>query len=305
MEERPDARNPRRPARTRRPRYRSQWHRFWKLYGPTVEFLLICLVLLTVLVFIGVKLVNLISDAVKPEETTATTVSTEASTEGETEPETEAPTEETIRKPVGGVIYLTFDDGPGKDTPRLLEILDKYDAKATFFLVNTGYASTIGQIAEAGHTLAMHTATHDFAEVYASEDAYFADLYKIQSVIEKYSGQKPKLLRFPGGSSNQVSRQYCKGIMTELTQRVEEMGYTYFDWNVDSDDAGSARTPTEVYLNVTNGCANRTSSVVLLHDIHTYTVDAIEYILMWGTNNGYTFEALTADSPTCHHGVNN
>ena len=206
--------------------------------------------------------------------------------------------------PVGGVIYLTFDDGPSRHTARLLDILSKYNAKASFFVVNTGYISTISRIASEGHTVAMHSATHDFQEIYASEEAFFADLEKIQSIIQDYTGRKTMLMRFPGGSSNRVSR-FNEGIMTRLTQLVEEQGYTYFDWNVDSDDAGSASTATQVYNNVVSAVAKRKSSVVLLHDIKSYTVDAIEDIIVWGQKNGYTFKAITESSPTCHHNVKN
>ena len=93
--------------------------------------------------------------------------------------------------------------------------------------------------------------------------------------------------------------------MTDLTQMVEDKGYTYFDWNVDSDDAGSAHTATTVYNNVVTGCAERKTSVVLMHDIKSYTVDAIEDIIKWGLDNGYTFKVLTASSPTFHHRVQN
>ena len=294
-------------VRHRRRKHRSKWQRFWKRYGPTVEFLAICAVVVTVLVFGAVKVVGLVTGE-KPVEpqlsTEPATVPTEEPTTLPTEPPTEPPTTAPT-EPKTGVIYQTFDDGPGSQTPRLLEILEKYDAKATFFVVDTYYASTITQIAEAGHTLAMHTATHEFADVYASEENYFADLYAIQSVIEEYSGQKPNLIRFPGGSGNTISRRYNEGIMTRLTQQVEEQGFVYFDWSVDSNDAGGAKTAAEVSQNVIAGCTGKKAPVVLLHDIHTYTVDAVEDILIWGIENGYTFEGLTADSPTYHHKVNN
>ena len=218
---------------------------------------------------------------------------------------TKATTGKVDIKGIGGVIYLTFDDGPSVYTPRLLDILKKHDVQATFFVVNTGKIDTITRIASEGHVVAMHSATHDFAEIYASEEAYFKDLKKIQSQIEKYCGYKSTLLRFPGGGSNTVSKRYNEGIMTRLTEQLEKKGYTYFDWNVDSDDAGSARTATTVYNNVVRGCATRKTSVVLMHDIKNYTVDAIEDIILWGKDNGYTFKVLTASSPTFHHRVNN
>lgn len=223
-----------------------------------------------------------------------------------TEPPTEEPVEVRVDppNPVGGVIYLTFDDGPSRHTARLLDILAKYNAKASFFVVNTAYISTVSRIASEGHTVAIHSATHDFQEIYASEEAYFSDLEKMQSIVESHTGSKPMFLRFPGGSSNTVSR-FNPGIMTRLTELVEEEGYTYFDWNVDSQDAGGARTSLRVYNNVVSAVATRRSSVVLLHDIKSYTVDTIEDILIWGLANGYTFEALTESSPTCHHSINN
>lgn len=206
--------------------------------------------------------------------------------------------------PVGGVIYLTFDDGPGRHTGRLLDILAKYNVKASFFIVNNGYYSTLTRMANEGHTVAIHSATHDFYEIYASEEAYFADLEKMQSIIATHTGTTPMLLRFPGGSSNTISR-FNPGIMTRLSKLVEEKGYTYFDWNVDSRDAGGVSTATGVFNNVVSAVAKKSTSVVLMHDIKGYTVDAVEDIIIWGLENGYTFQALTASSPTCHHGIAN
>ena len=113
------------------------------------------------------------------------------------------------------------------------------------------------------------------------------------------------LTRFPGGSSNTISRDYNKGIMSRLTKTLTEMGYTYFDWNVDSDDAGRARSAEEVFENITKGALYYKNSVVLQHDTKGYSIDAIERLIVWGLVNGYTFQPLTAESPTCHHPVLN
>ncbi len=201
-------------------------------------------------------------------------------------------------------IYLTFDDGPGSETPRLLDILKKYNVPATFFVVNTRYISTVERAAQEGHTIALHTNTHRFKEIYASEEAYFADLETLQNTVKQYTGQTPMLMRFPGGSSNTIS-SFNEGIMSRLTKLVEEKGYAYFDWNVDSKDAGGAKTPQQVYDNVISRVPKHTESVVLMHDIKTYTIDAVEKIIVWGLDNGYTFRALTKDGPGCHHRVNN
>lgn len=206
--------------------------------------------------------------------------------------------------PNGKVIYLTFDDGPSAHTPELLDILKKYHVKATFFVVNTKYAGTIKRIAQEGHSIGIHTATHNFDKIYASENAYFADLETIQSVITSQTGSSTSLLRFPGGSSNTVSR-FNPGIMTELTQRVQELGFRYFDWNVDSRDAGGAKTATQVYRNVTNGVSKRQISVVLQHDTKGFSVNAVEAIIVWGLKNGYQFLPLDTSSPVCEHKVRN
>ena len=206
--------------------------------------------------------------------------------------------------PNGKVIYLTFDDGPSQYTPELLDILDKYGVKATFFVVKTPYVRYVKDIVERGHSIAVHSETHDFAKIYASEEAFFKDLTAMRDLIYQYTGVYTNLIRFPGGSSNTISK-FNPGIMSRLTKAVEDMGYHYFDWNVDSDDAGGTRTTEGVVKNVINGCRNRKVSVVLQHDIKGYSVDAVEEIIIWGLENGYTFLPLDETSPGCHHGVLN
>lgn len=201
-------------------------------------------------------------------------------------------------------VYLTFDDGPGGYTEKILDILDKYGVKATFFVVKTGYPHLLTRMANSGHTVAIHSMTHNYNKIYASEDAFFEDMYAEQAHIAAYTGITTTLLRFPGGSSNMVSR-FNPGIMTRLSQKLTEMGYTYFDWNVDSKDAGGAKTPDEVYRNVIGGISTRRTSVVLMHDIHWTTLNALERIIKWGLANDCSFYALTASSPTMHHGINN
>ena len=205
------------------------------------------------------------------------------------------------------VVYLTFDDGPGAHTQQLLDILDKYNVKVTFFVtnVNNGYENMIAKEAAAGHTVAIHSASHDYKKIYSSVDAYFADLNEMSDIIYAQTGQRPKLIRFPGGSSNTVSLKYCSGIMTTLTRAVTDQGYKYFDWNVSSGDAGGTTSTEEVYQNVVNGMKSHNVSVVLQHDIKGFSVNAVERIIQWGLANGYTFLPLTTSTEDVHHGVNN
>lgn len=202
------------------------------------------------------------------------------------------------------VIYLTFDDGPSANTARLLDVLAKYNVKATFFVVNTGYTDILSRMAAEGHSIGIHSATHDYDKIYDSEDAFFADLYQMQDIIAAKAGVTTTLMRFPGGSSNTVS-SFNPGIMTRLTEEVERRGFQYFDWNVSSGDAGEVYTADEVFANVVQGCCGRSISVVLQHDSKDFSVDAVEKIIQWGLDNGFTFAPLTPGSYGSHHGVNN
>jgi peptidoglycan/xylan/chitin deacetylase (PgdA/CDA1 family) len=197
--------------------------------------------------------------------------------------------------PNGKVIYLTFDDGPSQYTERLLKVLAKYNVKATFFVSAQfpGYLHLLDDIVNDGHQIALHTATHNYSQIYKDADAYFADLEKIQQIVYDRTGVNTMLMRFPGGSNNTVG----KISMYTLTKMVKQKGFVYFDWNVDSRDAGGAGSAAAVYNNVVNGCRNNKNSIVLMHDIKKYTVDAIEDILKWGIANGYTFATLSESSP--------
>ncbi|MGI6116826.1 MAG: immunoglobulin-like domain-containing protein [Bilifractor sp.] len=205
------------------------------------------------------------------------------------------------------VVYLTFDDGPGKYTQQLLDILAKYNAHATFFVTNQfpDYQGLIAQEAAAGHAIGVHTYSHDYASIYTNTDAYWNDFSRMEDVIRAQTGSTTNLMRFPGGSSNAVSRKYSSGIMTALVSQANEKGYTYFDWNVESGDAeGNPQTET-IAQKIIQGIQSRRTPVILCHDIHPETVQAMETVLQWGTQNGYTFAALNANSYPAHHSVNN
>lgn len=204
------------------------------------------------------------------------------------------------------VVYLTFDDGPGPYTGDLLWTLYQYNVKATFFVTgaNPENYDDIGLAASLGHSIGLHTYSHVYESIYESEEAYFEDLNKIQAIVKEQTGSETTLMRFPGGSSNTVS-DFNPGIMTSLSQAVTDMGFQYFDWNVLSGDAGETTDPYTVAWNVCSGMAKNNVSVVLQHDIKSYSVEAVEMILAWGIENGYTFLPLTPTSPTAHHKVNN
>lgn len=218
-----------------------------------------------------------------------------------------APKNDTANIDWNKVIYLTFDDGPGQYTQQLLDILAKHNVKATFFVTNQypAYQSMIAKEAQAGHTVAIHTYSHDYAKIYQSDTAYWNDFEQMEDVIQKQTGTRTNIFRFPGGSSNTISANYQKGIMTKLTQEANEKGYIYVDWNLTSGDAGETTDSNVIRDNIERIVQQQKVSVVLCHDIHPFTVNAMDETITWCLEHGYTFLPLTESSPVCHHHVNN
>ena len=206
------------------------------------------------------------------------------------------------------IVYLTFDDGPSANTEKILDILKEYNAKATFFVTgnNQKYDNLMKRAHDEGHAIGLHTYSHDYKEVYASEKAYFKDLKKISDLVEKITGEKSYLIRFPGGSSNTVSAQYSKGLMSLLTKKVQEKGYQYFDWNCDSTDASGNNVPVNVLVKNATSCTSQHINI-LMHDTDAKdtTVKALPKIIEYYREKGYTFKAITVDSYAPHHNVNN
>ena len=213
----------------------------------------------------------------------------------------------TTKKSSGKVAYLTFDDGPSVNTMKILDILDRYNVKATFFVIyHGGMTKQYKAIVSRGHTLALHSYTHDYSKIYKSEKAYFADLKKIHDYVEDVTGVDSRIIRFPGGSSNTVSNKYNKGIMKTLKKSVAKKGYYYHDWNVDSTDAaGHNRKASLLLKNVKSGTGKRKVINVLMHDTgksKMTTVEALPSIIEYLKKQGYSFEAITEDSTLIQHG---
>ena len=205
-----------------------------------------------------------------------------------------------------GVVYLTFDDGPNEGTTNvILDVLKEQGVKATFFVTCNGPDYLIKRMYDEGHTVALHTATHDYGYIYSSVDNYFNDLNRVSERVKNVIGVESKIIRFPGGSSNTTSRKYQLGIMTTLTGMVLDRGYRYFDWNVDAMDASTARSSSDVYYNVINNLSMNRANVVLMHDVKGITRDAIRNIIKTAQSQGYTFARIDMDTYMVRHGVKN
>lgn len=174
-------------------------------------------------------------------------------------------------------VYLTFDDGPSEQTNEILDILDDYGVKATFFVNGRQDETSIAaykRIVDEGHAIAMHSYSHKYSEIYESVDAFQKDFERIQNLIYDTTGVECTYYRFPGGSSNRVSNAN----MLDYINYLNGQGVTYFDWNVSSGDATSqAFTVDELVENVMKDVVKYKTSVVLLHDANnkTTTVQAL------------------------------
>ncbi len=214
-----------------------------------------------------------------------------------------------VTKRLDSVIYLTFDDGPNRySTTKVLDILKKNHVKATFFELKPAVKDfdLTKRVLEEGHTLALHGYQHKYEIVYRSQKIYHDNLDKLRNLFFQKFGVWCTVSRFPGGSSNTRSR-YNPGIMTKLTGKIHGWGYHYFDWNVDSGDAGGARTAKDTYQNFKNGILKGRSNVVLMHDYYKNdkTIDALDKMIQYGKKQGFTFLPITASTDEIHHGVNN
>lgn len=212
------------------------------------------------------------------------------------------------KKSNNGVIWLTFDDGPSaKLTPKVLDILKKENVKATFFVINYSALNEpiIKRIVAEGHTIGIHGYSHEYSKIYKSKETFMSNIYTLQDKIYKSTGVKSMYIRFPGGSSNTVSRKYCKGIMTELTKEVLAKGFKYFDWNISSGDAGGAKNAKAVYKNVTKSLSKKRGNLVLCHDIHQKTLEALPEIIKYAKKEGYTFARIDDNTPMYAQHVNN
>lgn len=209
-------------------------------------------------------------------------------------------------------VFLTFDDGPSTNTSTILDVLKQNQVPATFFVKHSEMEDMYRRIVDEGHSLALHTFSHRYNELYQNDEAYFADLQQISDYVKALTGIESKILRFPGGSSNTVSSKYSPGIMSRLSQEVGKRGYSYYDWNADSGDATSkAVSPEDILQNLRQytfvGKTHKPYLIVLMHDApkQVTTAEALQGIIDYYRSEGYTFCPLRFDSPAIHQRISN
>lgn len=201
-------------------------------------------------------------------------------------------------------VYLTFDDGPSKNTEAILDLLAEYDVKATFFVVgdtDEEAKELYRRIVNEGHTIGIHSYSHRYSDIYASQDAFLEDFYLLSDYIYDVTGVRPDICRLPGGSSNTVSRIS----MSELVRTLDSRGITCYDWNISGGDAdGHGLSASQIASNVLNGVDRFQTSIVLLHDgaDKSQTVTALEKILQeLSQREDLEMGPITEDTPIILH----
>ncbi|PEV45124.1 peptidoglycan-N-acetylglucosamine deacetylase [Bacillus thuringiensis] len=187
------------------------------------------------------------------------------------------------------VVYLTFDDGPGKYTANLLDILKKNNVKATFFLIGDNVKMFSGLVKREqleNHYIGMHSMTHDYKKLYTNKE-YVKEMKEDQSLIKSVIGNSPKLTRPPYGS--------MPGLNESLRGEVVRNNMKVWDWTIDSLDWKYNKVPvntaaTKIVQNVLAG-ATSSNEIILMHDIHPQSVAAVPEIIKGLKEKGYEFES--------------
>lgn len=205
-----------------------------------------------------------------------------------------SPTEE----PEPRKVYLTFDDGPGVQTEKILDILKEEDVKATFFVTGKEDASVkkiYKRIVKEGHTLGMHSYSHIYDTIYESKEAFEKDFDQLYCYLYDVTGVYSKFYRFPGGSSTQSTELPIQTFIDVL----EGKNVTYVDWNVISPDIGNTNvTKQQMVTSISEGVAQYDTSIVLMYDVadKPMTVKALPSIIK--TLKAENYELLPIDENT-------
>jgi len=201
-------------------------------------------------------------------------------------------------------VYLTFDDGPSGHTLDILDVLDRYDVKATFFVCatqNEDYQELYSEILNRGHVLGVHSYSHVYNDIYRSEEDFEEDVTAIRNFVsERTGGFVPVYYRFPGGSTNIGSKMD----MDTCVAWLNDQGMKYFDWNISSNDATNPMQPAEVIIeNSTKGCEKYREVMILMHDLGNKdsTVEALPLIIEFYQNRGAEIAVIDQDTMLIQH----
>lgn len=193
-------------------------------------------------------------------------------------------------------IYLTFDDGPSyKTTGNVLDVLKENDVKATFFIVGKhieGKEDTLKRVVKEGHSLGLHTYSHDFKTIYRNNEAFIDEMLKCQNEVYKVTGVKTDIIRFPGGSAKRLNKDFKK--------ELEEKHFKVYDWNVAISDGVDHRAPaSKLYREATKRKKPLSKIILLMHCdyLNKNTYIALPDIIKFYKDKGYEFKVIDKNTP--------
>ncbi|MBQ9989940.1 MAG: polysaccharide deacetylase [Lachnospiraceae bacterium] len=192
------------------------------------------------------------------------------------------------------IAYLTFDDGPSSNTEKILDILEKHHAKATFFVVGEGLTEKNRPVLERmkaeGHSIGLHAYSHVYEQLYASPESLLADYEQLFITLKEDYGIETALFRFPGGSAS----SYLKANRKVYLEELEKRGFSCFDWQVSGEDAVAEPTVYSIQQNIFQHVFAYDTPIILLHDGRgrEVTVEALPGILERLKEEGYRFDTL-------------
>lgn len=201
------------------------------------------------------------------------------------------------------IIYLTFDDGPGgKVTESILDILKIENVSATFFLIGEqikGQESQVNRIINEGHSIGLHSMTHDKCNLYSCNENFLQEMLESQKVIEEVTGKKITILRFPFGSNNNTYH-----LKESLVNLLHDNNLKIYDWNVDSTDG--ANPYGSPYNIIKNAKSDKENIILLMHcgNINKNSAVALPEVIKYYRDNGYIFKAITEDTQEMFHFIN-
>lgn len=193
------------------------------------------------------------------------------------------------------IIYLTFDDGPSyKITNKVLDVLEENQVKATFFLIGSQIKDkedVVKRIYNEGHSIGLHTYTHNFRKIYCNEDKFIQEMMVCRNEIQEVIGIAPNIIRFPGGSYKHLSKSYLK--------KLHDNNFRVYDWNVDNCDGLNPKIqPYNLYVKAIKGSGKLDNIILLLHctDMNNNTCKALPKIIKYYKSQGYEFRSITEET---------
>ncbi|ASW43165.1 polysaccharide deacetylase family protein [Clostridium isatidis] len=196
------------------------------------------------------------------------------------------------------VIYLTFDDGPGgKVTEEILDILKKEDVKATFFIISSqvkGQEDIILRIKNEGHSIGLHSHTHDRKNLYSSNEAFLEEMLKCQEILYEVTGEKYYIIRFPFGCNNKSYK-----LDQSLVDLLHRNNFKIYDWTGDCGDGANCKLPIDIIIRNSTKLANSDGNIVMLMHcsaINKNTVSALPSIIKYYKDNGYSFKVINENT---------